>query len=144
MKKSPKRTQRKFLHLREVLPEFSKDTLPETLGSWCVEASERGICRIFWHQSNIDLNTEPYIYPHILAIVDEARRQITEYLRGRCRTFDIPVEYSGSEFQQQVWARLSKIPYGQTCVLIKNWQLKLVCRKRTVQLQTHVVKIRFI
>jgi len=40
--------------------------------------------------------------------------QITEYLDGVRKSFSIPFDYNGTEFQQAVWRALCEIPYGET------------------------------
>ena len=40
--------------------------------------------------------------------------QLGEYFAGRRRSFDIPVQTEGSEFQRAVWDYMCAIPYGQT------------------------------
>ena len=40
--------------------------------------------------------------------------QICDYMAGRRKSFDIPYELNGTEFQKRVWDELSKIPYGET------------------------------
>lgn len=40
--------------------------------------------------------------------------QITEYLDGVRKSFSIPFDYNGTEFQQAVWKALCEIPYGET------------------------------
>jgi O-6-methylguanine DNA methyltransferase len=47
-------------------------------------------------------------------ILDAAERQLREYLGGRRRTFDLPIDAPGSPFQASVWAALREIPYGET------------------------------
>ncbi|WP_040161341.1 methylated-DNA--[protein]-cysteine S-methyltransferase [Nigerium massiliense] len=47
-------------------------------------------------------------------VLQEAARQLEEYLRGERQTFDLPLALEGTEFQRQVWERLRAIPYGQT------------------------------
>jgi O-6-methylguanine DNA methyltransferase len=42
------------------------------------------------------------------------RRQLTEYLEGRRRAFDLPFELRGSEFQKDVWRAVERVPYGYT------------------------------
>ncbi|HEX5725423.1 MAG TPA: methylated-DNA--[protein]-cysteine S-methyltransferase [Longimicrobiaceae bacterium] len=43
-----------------------------------------------------------------------AAAQLTEYFAGRRREFDLPLAPAGSAFQQQVWAELRGVPYGET------------------------------
>ncbi len=42
------------------------------------------------------------------------QRQLTEYLEGRRRAFDLPLELYGSEFQKEVWRAVERVPYGYT------------------------------
>lgn len=48
------------------------------------------------------------------AFTDNVYEQISEYLAGRRKAFDIPYELKGRKFQQEVWHALEKIPYGET------------------------------
>nr|UWI48481.1 methylated-DNA--[protein]-cysteine S-methyltransferase [Clostridioides difficile] len=47
-------------------------------------------------------------------IIKEANKQLSEYLNGDRKKFDLPLNPSGSEFSKQVWSELCKIPYGET------------------------------
>ncbi len=44
----------------------------------------------------------------------EALRQLEKYFTGKLFNFDLPLAPGGTEFQQQVWDALYKIPYGET------------------------------
>jgi methylated-DNA-[protein]-cysteine S-methyltransferase len=45
---------------------------------------------------------------------DDIRDQLSDYLAGARRHFDVPVHARGDEFQQRVWDLISQIPYGET------------------------------
>lgn len=46
--------------------------------------------------------------------LDEARRQVLDYLAGKGSSFDLPLDLSqGTVFQRQVWRILQRIPYGK-------------------------------
>ncbi len=47
-------------------------------------------------------------------LLDEAERQLGEYLAGSRRAFDLPIDAPGSAFQEHVWAELRRIPFGET------------------------------
>lgn len=47
-------------------------------------------------------------------LLDEAFRQVGEYLEGKRREFDLPLRPEGTEFQKRVWNALLKIGYGKT------------------------------
>jgi AraC family transcriptional regulator, regulatory protein of adaptative response / methylated-DNA-[protein]-cysteine methyltransferase len=48
------------------------------------------------------------------ALLDDAERQLREYLDGGRRDFELPIEMPGSAFQERVWGELKRIPYGTT------------------------------
>ena len=56
-------------------------------------------------------STEPESADPVLA---NAAVQLGEYFAGERTTFDLPLAPRGDEFQQQVWALLCEVPYGQT------------------------------
>lgn len=47
-------------------------------------------------------------------IIKESFRQITEYLKGERKVFDLPLRMKGTDFQKWVWTALLDIPYGET------------------------------
>jgi len=44
----------------------------------------------------------------------EVERQLAEYFAGKRRSFDLPLELPGTDFQKAVWRTLLSIPYGET------------------------------
>lgn len=47
-------------------------------------------------------------------LIKTAIIEITEYLEGKRRVFELPIYSSGTVFQQEVWKELCRIPYGET------------------------------
>lgn len=48
-------------------------------------------------------------------VLERLIAQLSAYFARTLRTFDVPLTYRGSTFQEQVWHELLRIPYGQTC-----------------------------
>ena len=48
------------------------------------------------------------------ALIKEAYRQMSEYLKGERQMFDLPLNPRGTDFQKRVWRALCDIPYGET------------------------------
>ena len=48
------------------------------------------------------------------ALIKEANRQLDEYLKGERKTFRLPLNPKGTDFQKRVWKALCEIPYGET------------------------------
>ncbi|HPV01204.1 MAG TPA: methylated-DNA--[protein]-cysteine S-methyltransferase [Clostridiales bacterium] len=47
-------------------------------------------------------------------LIKEAAKQLGEYLEGKRKVFDIPIQLEGTPFQKAVWQALLGIPYGET------------------------------
>ena len=47
-------------------------------------------------------------------IIDQTEEQVGAYFDGTLRDFTVPIVTPGTDFQQQVWAALCRIPYGTT------------------------------
>ena len=47
-------------------------------------------------------------------LIRKTTAQLTEYFKGKRKTFDIPLHLEGTAFQLSVWKALQKIPYGET------------------------------
>jgi O-6-methylguanine DNA methyltransferase len=43
-----------------------------------------------------------------------AVKQVIEYLEGKRKTFELPLDLRGTPFQLEVWDALRRIPYGET------------------------------
>ena len=47
-------------------------------------------------------------------LLDKCVEQLEEYFSGKRRSFDLLLNFAGTEFQQQVWSKLLLIPFGKT------------------------------
>lgn len=47
-------------------------------------------------------------------LLKAAAEQLEEYLSGERKSFDLPLNPKGTEFQKKVWNVLKTIPYGET------------------------------
>lgn len=62
----------------------------------------------------LDKRTHSILAAPPKGVLKQLIRQLDEYFGGLRTEFDIPLENDqGTEFQSQVWAQLSRIPYGQ-------------------------------
>lgn len=47
-------------------------------------------------------------------VIEEAKAQLNAYFAGERTTFDLPLRFVGTDFQQRVWQALLAVPYGTT------------------------------
>ena len=77
-----------------------------------------GIARIIEDEgyiSSISIRDEEYeIEPAPTPLLQNALGQLNEYFAGERKEFTFPIKQVGSDFQQEVWDELNKIPYGAT------------------------------
>lgn len=81
------------------------------IGTIYIQASAVGLKSVFFEKAtSVAANSNQ----SALKIVREAQKQLTEYLDGRRKNFDLPLDLEGTDFQKKVWNQLMQIPYGQT------------------------------
>jgi len=92
------------------------------LGTLLLAASGRGLCGVYFDQHRHFKGPQGWMasddHPHLR----RAAEQLDEYFDGRRRTFDLPLDLSGTPFQQKVWERLSQVPYGATASYLLHAQ----------------------
>lgn len=76
------------------------------LGNLKITASEKGICGIAYTAENLCRSEDPLLI--------KTELQLQEYFEGRRKTFDLPLDLQGTEFQKRVWQALLEIPWGET------------------------------
>jgi methylated-DNA-[protein]-cysteine S-methyltransferase len=46
-------------------------------------------------------------------LLDLAAKQLREYFAGKRHTFELPIAFHGTAFQESIWNQLADIPYGE-------------------------------
>jgi methylated-DNA-[protein]-cysteine S-methyltransferase len=47
-------------------------------------------------------------------ILRQAGSELREYLEGKRTRFSVPVSYDGTDFQNEIWKQIARIPFGAT------------------------------
>jgi len=85
-------------------------TMDSPIGRLTVEEEGGAITRLRWTPEAALSEGEPKS-----DLLREAKRQLEAYFdRKLVHDFDLPVRPRGSDFEQSVWRRMRKIPYGGT------------------------------
>jgi methylated-DNA-[protein]-cysteine S-methyltransferase len=51
---------------------------------------------------------------HLPPMLIQCVEQLIQYFNGQRRQFELPINQTGTSFQQEVWGLLMQIPYGKT------------------------------
>ena len=78
-------------------------------------ASDIGLAAILWENDNprrvpLHIVAEDSLHP----VLCDAEKQLREYFAGERREFTVPLDFGGTDFQNQVWQALLSIPFGET------------------------------
>lgn len=84
-------------------------------------AGPKGLCYVLWPNKPfqvLEAWTKKY-FPKAALVHDQAHvalyaAQIEDYFQGKRKTFDVPLDLRGTDFQIDVWRALLRIPYGTT------------------------------
>jgi len=91
------------------------DTFESTCGGILIAATERGLSGVYFNRQkyhprvDADWKRDPK-HP----VIKRAKHQLKEYFAGKRRDFDLPLDPSGTAFQQAVWKAIARVPYGKT------------------------------
>ena len=91
-------------------------TMQSPVGELKLVASNTGLAGVLWE------NDKSWRVPHVQSAVEgkahpvlvEAERQLHEYFAGTRKAFDLPLDFTGTDFNKKVWEALLTIPYGAT------------------------------
>jgi methylated-DNA-[protein]-cysteine S-methyltransferase len=84
------------------------------IGPLYLVASDRGLQGVHWKKQKLPLAPTLKSREARFKILAKAVAQLDEYFAARRKSFDLPLDMQGSEFQKRVWKALSRIPYGRT------------------------------
>lgn len=79
------------------------------LGAIGIEENNGFISNVYFGKENIskDINVKE------TDILKEASSQLNKYINGEIKEFNLPLSPKGTEFMNEVWASLCKVPYGE-------------------------------
>ena len=89
-------------------------TLDSPVGALSLVATDRALVALVWRREAHAAAFEHAIETPGHPLLRETVRQLREYFAGSRRTFDLPLEFRGTEFQRRAWSALLTIPYGET------------------------------
>ncbi len=86
----------------------SSNAYATPLGPMLIQEDEGRICLVSFSPTPKEDSKHPS------TLTNACANQLLEYLAGKRRVFDVPLDLKGTEFEQAVWEAVQAIPYGQT------------------------------
>ena len=102
---------------------ITAEKIETPVGILLAAASDKGLCllefadvedRLNRHVTQLEKNFKTKISTGESATIQQLKRELSEYFNGERKTFDIALDFRGTEFQEDSWKALLKIPYGET------------------------------
>lgn len=107
------------------------------LGDMLIEADEIGLTGLWFEgQKYFPYNSDEKGEGQALPVFEQAKKWLDIYFSGQKPDFDIPLHFTGTVFQKEVWEILCSIPYGQTTTygdIAKQLAKKRGLRKMSAQ-----------
>lgn len=94
---------------------LASTTMSSSVGELTIIASDAGIRAVLWPTDNpkrVPLGDVEPCDDH--PVLSSAATQLGEYFDGHRQDFDLPLDPTGTEFQQSAWTALRTIPFGTT------------------------------
>jgi methylated-DNA-[protein]-cysteine S-methyltransferase len=99
------------------LDALSTTTMGTAVGELTLVASAHGLRAVLWpdeRPGRVPLGPAEGRGRAADAVLAMAVEQLDEYFAGTRTVFDLPLDPVGTDFQQQAWAVLRTIPFGET------------------------------
>ncbi|CAN5208853.1 methylated-DNA--[protein]-cysteine S-methyltransferase [soil metagenome] len=85
------------------------------VGQLTLVANEIGLVAVLWEDDDpMRVRLGPLQEMSSHPILAEAASQLSAYFAGRRQSFDLPLDFRGTDFQKSVWVALLAIPFGET------------------------------
>ena len=85
------------------------------VGALKLVAHDHALVAVMWdNEDHKRVRLAELIEDHQHPMLLRVKKQLEQYFAGQLQQFDLPLDFQGTDFQQQVWQTLLTIPYGET------------------------------
>lgn len=89
--------------------------MPSPVGRLKLVATDSALVAVIWDNENPKRVRQAELVEQLdHPILLDAQQQLNEYFQGKRQTFELPLDFEGTEFQKKVWQALLNIPFGET------------------------------
>lgn len=91
------------------------DKMQSPLGPLTLIANEKSLIALLWNGHWPQwMHSVQMVSDSEHPVLRQAARELEEYFSGTRKTFSVPIQFRGTEFQMRVWQELRRIPFGET------------------------------
>lgn len=94
--------------------QYFYTNITSPIGIITIFASDKGLSSLHWNDVQKFKKSDNIIENKNHKILLESEKQLAEYFDGSRKSFSVPLDLIGTEFQVKVWHALLTIPYGET------------------------------
>ncbi|MCH7338000.1 methylated-DNA--[protein]-cysteine S-methyltransferase [Acinetobacter higginsii] len=85
------------------------------VGALKLVAHDQALVAVMWdNEDHKRVRLSELIEDRQHPMLHRVKQQLEQYFAGQRQQFDLPLDFQGTAFQQQVWQALLTIPYGET------------------------------
>jgi methylated-DNA-[protein]-cysteine S-methyltransferase len=89
--------------------------LESPVGRLRLVGGDAGLAAVMWHsQDPTAAGFAPVVESETHPVLMQASHELREYFAGDRREFSVPLDFTGTDFQNKVWRALQSIPFGET------------------------------
>lgn len=97
-------------------------TVQSPIGDMIAGATNKGICFLEWHDrggverilSRVGKRYKKPLEQGSSELLRELQNELSNYFDRTINKFLVPIDVSGTNFENRVWKKLLRIPYGET------------------------------
>ena len=105
----------RFHDVRRNDMSYAYKTIESPAGTLKLVASDKGLAALLFRDDDGSLAPlQPLVEQPNHPVLLETERQLGQYFDGARKTFTVPLDFNGTEFQKRVWEALLTIPFGET------------------------------
>lgn len=85
------------------------------VGKLTLVANDRGLTAVLWENDKANrVPLQEMWEDNNHPVLIETAQQLSEYFSGKRKSFSLPLDFRGTDFQKKVWEALLTIPFGET------------------------------
>lgn len=97
------------------MKKYNLQKMESPVGILYLVANEKNLCGVIYEKMWVTFKEQfNDLVEEENPVTQDTKSQLEEYFAGERKSFELPFEVDGTDFQKKVWMALKDIPFGQT------------------------------